>query len=110
MSAPSFNSSTTNISTSTVVTSTTKDLGKVFCFSVSCPNTTPAVVPSGEQYVPGTICTIYSTAGTSIGNPGIINGNGGDVGSLGANQAAVFVSVYFDGTYTHWVQVYRGSA
>ena len=105
-----FNSSTTNISTSTVVTSTPKDLGKVFCFSVSWPNTTAAEIPSGIQYVPGTICTIYTKTGATIGNPGIVNGSGGAIANLGPNQAAVYVSVFWDDTYTHWVELYRGSA
>jgi len=106
-----FTSSTTNVLSSTVVTSTSTDLGNIFCFSVSCPNT-GSTVPSGPQYVPGTICTIYSSGGTEIGNPGVINGSGDSPGTLGKGQAAVYVSVYWDSVfnYTHWVQLYRGNA
>jgi hypothetical protein len=61
--------------------------------------------------VPGTICTLYSEDGDPVDNPGIINGDTtGAYGTLNANQGAAFVSVYWDGAFTHWVQLYWGSA
>jgi hypothetical protein len=115
----SYATSTTNFIARTQGTNTPTDLGTTFCFSITqlrAPVDPPAqpvslVIPSGNQYQPGTILTLtnYSTGNNvTIVNSGFVNGSGDDQ-SINNNIAQVYVACFFDGEYTHWVRIYNGA-